>query len=271
MPPVTDLHRVRALLDRDRAWSAYAIGDLDPARLADCSWHAPADGDALILRYRAFDPPIVFAIGEPADLSPLFREIDAARISLHVRPDAVAAMAPAFQPVQLSPMWRMAVDKASFRSAPTSDVVPLTDADLADLNALYEDGHRAGEGPTFFHPSMLGQGSFRGIREGADLIAVAGTHLQSAALGISAIGNVYTRRDRRRRGLAARVTSAVVGAAIDAGIPTIVLNVSQANVGARRVYEQLGFRLYCDFVEGEAVMGSGERARPPAPHHRPPS
>jgi ribosomal protein S18 acetylase RimI-like enzyme len=82
-------------------------------------------------------------------------------------------------------------------------------------------------------------------------VAVAGSHVFSPALGVCAIGNVYTRRDRRRRGLGARVTSAVVQHAIDREIPTIVLNVSQENDGARRVYESLGFRCYCEFFEGE--------------------
>jgi len=34
-----------------------------------------------------------------------------------------------------------------------------------------------------------------------------------------------------------------------------VLNVGQRNAGARRVYEQLGFRFHCDFFEGEAEIG----------------
>ena len=99
---------------------------------------------------------------------------------------------------------------------------------------------------------MVRQGTFRGVREGAALIAVAGTHLFSRELGICTIGNVYTRRDRRGRGLGARVTSAVVQHAIAQAIPTIVLNVSQGNSGARRVYERLGFHCYCEFFEGEA-------------------
>jgi predicted GNAT family acetyltransferase len=120
------------------------------------------------------------------------------------------------------------------------------------VTALYEDGHRHGEGPTHFHPSMLGQKSFRAVREGGDVIAVAGSHLYSRELGVCTIGNVYTRRDRRRRGLASQVTTAVVQDAMADGIDTIVLNVSQDNHGARRVYEQLGFSVYCEFFEGEA-------------------
>src|SRR5439155_19334107 len=96
-------------------------------------------------------------------------------------------------------------------------------------------------------------GVFCGIREGEDLIAVAGTHLVSAAESVGAVGNIYTRRDRRGRGLATQTTAAVVAELRRLGIATIVLNVSRTNVPAVRVYERLGFRRYCDYFEGRAT------------------
>ena len=212
-----------------------------------------ADGaTALVLVYRGFNPPIVFAIGAAADLAPLFRELDAPVISLHVQPHVLTPLESAYRPTDIRHMWRMVVEPSSFRPVPTADVISLDASDLGAVNALYERGRLNGDGPTFFHPSMLEQGMFRGIREGADLIAVAGTHLHSTELGVCTIGNIYTHPDRRRRGLAARATSAVVSDAIQQRIGTIVLNVGQENVAARRVYEQLGFRCHCEFVEGEA-------------------
>jgi prepilin-type processing-associated H-X9-DG protein len=257
MPRITDIDRVRATLDRDRTWSAYAIGDLAPEFAAACAWHAPLnDSSALILLYEGFHPPIVFATGDPHQLAPLFHEIDASVVSLHVRTEVIAAMATRYRAMNLQPMWRMVVDPVSFRSAVTTAVVSLDESDTDAVNALYADGHARGEGPTFFQPWMLRQGTFRGIREGADLVAVAGTHLFSRELGVCAIGNVYTRSDRRRRGLGAAVTSAVVRHAIAQDVATIVLNVSHGNAAARRVYEQLGFGCHCDFVEGEAEQVS---------------
>ena len=80
MPRITDLVRVHALLNRDPAWAAYAIGDLSPEFSGNCEWYGSADGSpALVLLYRGFDTPIVFAIGEAADLAPIFRELDAPR------------------------------------------------------------------------------------------------------------------------------------------------------------------------------------------------
>lgn len=253
MPSTADFARVGALLDRDRAWAAYAIADLAPEFSPDCSWHVSADrSSALVLLYRGFSPPILFATGDSAQLPPLFNEIDAPVVSLHLRRDAIGALVPVYRPSHLQPMWRMAVEAASFIPAQGPPVLALNDTDLDAVLRLYDDGEAQAERPAFFSPSMLAQGTFRGIREGADLIAVAGTHVFSARLGVCAIGNVYTRRDRRGRGLAARATSAVVEHAIASGVGTIVLNVSQENDRARRVYERLGFGVHCEFFEGEA-------------------
>jgi ribosomal protein S18 acetylase RimI-like enzyme len=253
MPPLTNLTRVRALLDQDRAWSAYAIGDLDAEHAPHCSWYSPADSSpALALVYRGFAPPILFAIGSAPAVAGLLGEIDAPEVSLHVRRDALEAMSSVYAVTSRRAMWRMVVEASSFRAADDGEVAALGESDLSDVAALYDDGDRLGESPTFFHPFMLRQGSFHGVREGRDLVAVAGTHLFSAELGVCTIGNVYTRRDRRGRGLAARVTSAVVRHALAHAIPTIVLNVTQDNDVARRVYERLGFRTHCEFFEGEA-------------------
>ena len=254
MPPLTDLRVVRTLLDRDRAWSAYAIGDLAPGFIEQCEWHAPADGTgALLLLYRGFTPPIAFASGDVEQLRGLFEEIDAPEISLHIRPSVLAALEGTYTPTDTRAMVRMVLRPDAFQSAPLHDVRQVTADDLEAIRALYEDGRAAGESPTFFYPSMLGQQTFYGIREDDSLVAAAGTHLYSAELGVCAIGNVYTRRDRRGRGLAAQVTSAVVAKALREGVQTIVLNVGVNNVAAQRVYLKLGFENYCEFVEGEAI------------------
>jgi ribosomal protein S18 acetylase RimI-like enzyme len=69
--------------------------------------------------------------------------------------------------------------------------------------------------------------------------------------GAAAIGNVYTRRDRRGLGHGRAVTAAVLGAL--GGIRTVVLNVRADNPAAIRVYEALGFRRHCRFHEALAT------------------
>ena len=253
MPQLSDRSTVRRILNRDRAWAAYAIGDLAPGFIDHCEWRTPADADdALLLVYNGFTPPIAFAMGDAPALARLFREAQAPELSLHIQPPALPALRSAYEPTFLTHMHRMVVDASSFTPVPHADVRTIGEHDVDAVLALYQDGHRRGEGPAFFSPAMLGQGSFRGVWQDGTLIAVAGTHLYSREEGVCAIGNVYTHSDCRGRGLAARVTSAVVAQALHDAIPTIVLNVGAGNVAAQRVYERLGFTLYCEFLEGEA-------------------
>lgn len=94
---------------------------------------------------------------------------------------------------------------------------------------------------------------FFGIWEGDELIAAAGTHLVVPSEEVAAIGNVYTRRDRRGRCLATQVTSAVASELMRMKLRTIALNVEQKNAAAIGVYERLGFVRYCSFCEGRAI------------------
>jgi predicted GNAT family acetyltransferase len=100
---------------------------------------------------------------------------------------------------------------------------------------------------------MLAEGVYFGVREGSELVAAAGTHLVVPGEGVAAIGNVYTRRDRRGRGLAGRLTGTVAVELVGRGLRTVALNVNQNNATALGVYERLGFVRYCAFVEGLAV------------------
>ena len=84
-------------------------------------------------------------------------------------------------------------------------------------------------------------------------IAAAGTHLVAPLESVAAVGNIYTRRDRRGRGLGTAVTAAVTAELRRRGVRTIGLNVNQRNATAIGLYERLGFVRYCAFVEGVAT------------------
>ena len=172
---------------------------------------------------------------------------------LHVRPEIAELLRPAYRIDHEADMWRMLLDAARFRPAPADDARRLGPDDLAAVRRLYADGEPAGEVPDFFFPPMLADGTFFGVWEGGDLVAAGGTHLVEPSEGVAAVGNIYTRRDRRGRGLATRVTSAVTAALLRRGLPTVALNVNRRNAPAVRVYERLGFARYCPFKEGVAV------------------
>ena len=254
MPLLHSAAHIRAALSADRAWCLYALGDLAPGFFEHTSWHATDDSPgAILMLYRAFGPPVLFALGAPALVAGLLDElVDETELYLSVRPDVMPLIHARFKVADETPMWRMTLDPTRFLPVP-GPARRLALADLPALLALYSDGQAEGAAD-FFSAAMLEQGAYFGIEESGQLVAAAGTHLLAPAEGVAAIGNVYTRRDRRGRGLAAQVTSAVTAALVDQQPPLdmIGLNVRQNNAAALRVYERLGFARYCAFFEGRA-------------------
>ena len=254
MPATADPAAIREILETDRSWAVYALADLAPEYSPHARWHIASNGrPALLLIYRAFRPPVLFAHGTVQDLEPLLAEIaDEPEFYLSVRPDFVRLLRTAGYEVHPEKrMWRMLADREWF-TPPEHDAVRLGPADHEALTHLYEDGNAAGEAPPFFDLAMLQSGTYFGIREGGLLAAAAGTHVFAPQEGVAGIGNVYTRRDCRGRGLGLRVTAAVTANLLRMGLRTVALNVDENNGAAIRVYERLGFRRYCEYREGIA-------------------
>jgi RimJ/RimL family protein N-acetyltransferase len=254
VPPVSDPAVIRTLLETDRPWSVYPLGDLTPGLFEHADWFRARDGvPALVLVFRGFQVPVLFALGEAEAVRPLLEEaVHDPEIYLHVRPEVVPLVCERYSVPEVAPMWRMLLKHPASPLDP-GDAVRLRPADLAALQHLYADREPAEESSAFFAPSMLERGVYYGIREGDALVSAAGTHILAPTEGVAAIGNVYTRRDRRGRGLAARVTGAVVDELLRMEMETVALSVDQRNAAALRAYERLGFRRYCEFCEGLAV------------------
>jgi ribosomal protein S18 acetylase RimI-like enzyme len=261
--PTLHLAGIRQLLEIDRIWAAYPLGDLAPGFFEKCSWYRPpGSSGALVMLYREFTPPVLFAQGDPADVATILDQFSTEpSINLHVRPEMLLVLETRYEIVELGLMWRMVLEPDAYRSASTPDVVRLSSAQESAVSQLFDNGAGSGESPDFFSPPMLDAGVFYGLREDDQLVAVAGTHLVVPSEDLAAVGNVYTRRDRRGRGLAARVTSAVVDELLRLRIGTIVLNVNQSNTAAIQVYERLGFARHCNYYEGVAALRGLKRCR----------
>jgi hypothetical protein len=207
MPELIDLVDVRARLEDDRPWAAFSLADLDQVHATHATWFGPPDGRAVVLVYRAYDPPIVICHGDGAGCDAELSDPEVARSSraahLNVRPELLPVAMRHFRVFEQRRMVRMLLDGKRFTPASTTVVpVRLGPADLDEVRALYAE-----EPPAFFLPAQLQDGVYFGVREGRDLIAVAGTHVVSGTARVGALGNVHTRRDRRREGLAAGVAS----------------------------------------------------------------
>ena len=259
MPLTADPATVREILQTDRRWAVYALADLAPEYSAGARWHVAAHGrPALLLVYRGFEPPVLFAHGAVADLAPLLPEVAAERDAerefyLSVRPEAADLLrANGYEIRDEKRMWRMVADPARFVPR-AHTAVRLGPADYEALASLHRDGDAAGETPPFFNAGMLRHGVYYGICEGEAIVAAAGTHVLAERESVAAIGNVYTRRDRRGRGLGAQVSGAVTAELLRLGLRTVALNVGESNAAAMRVYQRLAFERYCEYREGIAA------------------
>lgn len=254
MARLTEIPEIRARLCADSAWSAYALCDLAPAVLPKTQWFVPD----LTLVLHDYGTCILFSMGT-GSLGEALAHVTWP-CHLQVRQDSFEVLASLLHVTDDRVMWRMRWHgRREQQPRDVHSARRLGSADVPALQRLYADGDATGEAPDFFMPSTVTDGVFFGVYEGDDLVAAAGTHVLSREEGAAAIGNVYTRRDRRSLGLARAVTGAVLGA-LD-GVGTIVLNVRVDNAAALRVYESLGFERHCQYHEalarGVAVQTGG--------------
>ena len=251
MPRLTDFADIRARLEIDRAWAAFSLADLDPPQSTHAHWFGPLAGTSVVLVFDAYDPPIVVCHGDGDECNATLAELDVrvrtSNAYLNMTPEQSVVLSHHFGRFDDRRMVRMLLHDVP-PSTPPQPVERLRPSDLDALQALYAE-----EPPAFFLPSQLRDGVYFGVREGIDLVAVAGTHVVSSATSVAALGNVHTRRDRRGRGLAMAVTAAVVRELRLRSTKTVVLNIVATNEVARRVYERVGFREYCVYDEGVAA------------------
>jgi GNAT superfamily N-acetyltransferase len=250
-----DLTRVRAVLETDRQWSAFALADLSPEHRGYCEWYLPdgtnAGTNAVILVYRGFEPPLFFALGAVADVMTMMPEVSSQpQFYVSVRDGLLDQLARSGYHVHdAKTLYRMVLRSDIRTLAKDSRAERLGPGDYGQLTRLYEDGEASGERPPFFQQSSLDSGVYFGVRENGALVAAAGTLVYAQEESVACVGNVYVRRDSRSRGLASAVTSAVAGELLERGISTIALNVRSDNLAAVRVYERLGFARYCEYQE----------------------
>lgn len=277
----TDLSRVRRFLVQDPFATAYMLGDLDPVYQAYCTWYLAheAGRDLAILQvYTGLSAPVLIGFGAPSGLLAIVtRHFHALPGSAHIHlmPEHLAILDRAFHLERLRPMVRMALTAGAFVPAPAPPPGPdaygpverLGHRDTGEIMQLF-----AHYPDSFFEPHQLSSGHYFGIRPagGGALIAVAGVHVVSRHEGIAALGNIVTHPDHRGKGLSTRVTSHLVSSLVADGIELLALNVERKNQSALKVYEKLGFREHCTYLEGfatRALVPSGIDGREDGQDH----
>jgi ribosomal protein S18 acetylase RimI-like enzyme len=125
------------------------------------------------------------------------------------------------------------VATSELRAEPDPAEVPLGPADAAEMLALVE---LAKPGP--FRERTVELGGYLGIRDGGRLVAMAGERFRPT--GYAEISAVCTDPAYRGRGLAGRLVRAVAAGIVARG-DTPCIQAAEANVGAIRLYQKLGF------------------------------
>ena len=124
----------------------------------------------------------------------------------------------------------------------------LGEADAAEMAAL-ADATEPGPWGLLTHR----YGQFYGLRDGDRLIAMAGERMLPAA-GLAELSGVCTYPEFRGAGLATRLIRQVMASQMARG-DTPFLHSYAGNVGAIRLYEQLGFRARREMVATVLMQG----------------
>jgi GNAT superfamily N-acetyltransferase len=247
---LTDANTIRGLLEPQRAYTAYALAQLDPRLFPQNRWYLSAGpaGQALLVHSRSALGNALFAMGDPAALD--------AVLSLHPGPRfAFGSLMVEHKPIvkkyflltrpQL--MLRMSVTPETFRPI-EAKAQRLSGPDVFAVNRLYSmEG-----GPSAYRAEHLDDAVYYGIYEGRHLISIAGTHVVSKAERTAVVGNVFTHPRYRNRGLAKATTNAVTRELLE-HCELVALTVEASNSPAVMVYTGLGYETQCELHETPLV------------------
>lgn len=256
--PQRDRETIRALLETNRPYAAYALGQLDPRLFRRSEWWIAEGqaGRALVLHSRGGLGNATFAMGEPGALEALLRMHPGPRTAfLTCEMHHTDTVLRYFELSQRQTMMRMLVTPETFKPCYTPPVRRLAGRDARDINHLY----RTDGVPSFYTPRQVDDSIYFGAEREGKLVAIAGTHVISSAASIAVVGNVYTHPTYRGQHLAQSTTSAVTEKLL-ASCREVVLSVDPANTSAVRTYERLGFREISRLLEGAAVRRDGTGA-----------
>lgn len=243
---LNDKEEILAFLRQDRTYAAYAIGDLESSLFTQCQWFgAEYDGKmlALALFFTGLQPPALFTMGDTDGVAAILASaLQPERAYFTCPAEHLPVVEASYALDEVEEMFRMAIAPADFRHVSG----PATKLDLSHLEALrrlYQLG-----GGDAFASYQLRDGVYYGVEVNGQLVSAAGTHLVSPTFGVAGVGNIFTHPDHRRRGYGTACTSHVVEELLAQGLD-IVLNVNRENTEAIGIYERLGFRRHCPYIE----------------------
>jgi ribosomal protein S18 acetylase RimI-like enzyme len=237
---------LRAFLETDRLYSAYALCDLDDREFLRTRWGVALLGGkpiAVVLQYAGYSPQPIFVMGDPSGVAAILSDVIKPRTAyVAARPEHIPAINTIYRVESGPAMVRMWVDAEHFRPFP-ADVSRMLPVEIGELNRLYQLGFAS-----WLPASAISDGLYFGQRVNGRLVSAAGTHVISPAARLAVVGNVMTHTDFRGRGYATAVTGAVTAELLKF-CDQVVLNVRADNPPALAAYRRLGYQVNVTFEE----------------------
>lgn len=247
---LTECDHIRALLAPERAYAAYAIAQLEPRLFAEAEWYRATgtSGHAVVLHSRSGLGRALFASGDHEALDAILGLHPGPGLSFgSLRPEHRHVVEKYFIFTRPQTMLRMSVSTAAFKPV-EGKAVRLRGRDVPAINRLYSSEG----GPTTYSPHHIEDGVYCGVFAEGALVSIAGTHVVSETEGVAVVGNVFTHRRYRGRGLGTVATSATTTALLDR-CPLVVLTVETRNDSAISIYRHLGYETQCTLHETPLV------------------
>ena len=248
-----DKQEIEVILRGNTFLHLYEIGDLDDFFWQYTTWYALKEQQRIAqvaLLYSGIGLPVLLGITEePGDrmhaLLSSVNHVLPRRFYAHLSEGLASVFAHDYQIESHGIHYKMAlVDKALLDTVDDANVVPLTVADLPDLEALYRASYPANS----FDPCMLETGRYYGIRDGRTIVSVAGIHVYSPRYRVAVVGNVTTHPDYRGLGLGTAVCARLCKELLRE-VDHVGLNVKADNASAIASYVRLGFERIAAYEE----------------------
>jgi ribosomal protein S18 acetylase RimI-like enzyme len=237
-----DKTQIEKILRRHTPLHLYELGDLDDFFWDYTTWYTHDESSTSIaLIYLGARPPVLLALTQELtgmrtlllDLVPLLP----ATFYAHLSPDLETVFANAYTLEDHGLHFKMSLPNfARFENINTQNIIPLTHADLPQIQTLYRESYP----DNWFDERMLATEMFMGLYVEEKLVSIAGVHVYSPQYRVAALGNITTHPAYRGQGLAARVTAALCQR-LRLHVDHIGLNVLANNASAINCYTKLGF------------------------------
>ena len=247
-----DKGRIEAFLRKNVYLHIYSIGDLDDFFWPDTTWYGwEKEGaiQAVALLYTASDDPTLLALSEQQDVMwELIRSIFhllPERFYAHLSPKVAKAVEQQCKTRSYGKHFKMGLkNKTLLHDIDCSQVIHLTEKDLEEMLALYEESYPG----HWFNARMLQTKQYFGLRLKNKLVSVAGIHVYSEKYKVAALGNIVTHPDYRGRGFGKAVTAGLCQS-LTKRVDYIGLNVKADNAAAIALYETSGFEIVDTYYE----------------------